>query len=110
MPTFYRIVRSEHPGADEFRPKEGFGVPPPDDDPETMRLWSGVSVYLQLSQARRKARGRPWKGRAFIAALTISEDGPCRFERTTASRGHYTIWCDPDELLRCVVSVVPVSP
>lgn len=62
------------------------GRPAPDELPETSRLWSGVSVYERESQARRKARGMPWRGQGYIAELRLAPDGGIRAERKGAER------------------------
>ena len=46
----------------------------------------------------------------YVAELRLDEDGPIRFERTTREPGHHTLWGDPAELRRCVVSIRPVAP
>lgn len=105
--TFYRIVRSNPPSLIDFMSDEMKGLPPRNDDPETLRLWTGLSVYVTRNQARNKARTYPWLG-GFIARLEIPEAGTARWERTTTSRGHYTLWGAPPDVLKCVVSVEPV--
>ena len=102
---FYRIVRSDPPTLDDFRSYEELGIRTGSDDPET-RLRRGISVNATEAQARRRARGLPVLG-SYIAALAIAEDGPVRYERTTRSPGHYTLWGPPAALLASVVRVVP---
>jgi hypothetical protein len=85
-------------------------LPLMDDTPETLRLAEGVSVNATLQQARKRARQVPsLRGKRFIAVLVIPDDSPITFERTGRSPGHFTLWGDPDELLRCVVSILPVE-
>ena len=105
--TFYRIVRTDPPTLGEFMSAQARGKPPPDDEPETLRLHDGLSAYATIAQARRKARASPVLGR-YIARLEIPEGGPIRWERTLTSSGHHTIWGVPADLLRCVVLVEPV--
>lgn len=78
------------------------------DDPELLRCWDAISVFEGEEQARRKAIGRPWLGNAFIARLEIPEQASVRCERTFRTSGHYTLWGSPEDLMRWVVSVVPV--
>jgi hypothetical protein len=78
------------------------------DDPEVARLWDGISVFATEAQARRRARSAPWLGSP-IAELVIIEALPIRFDRTTRSAGHFTVWGEPDDLLQCVRRVVPVD-
>jgi hypothetical protein len=45
---------------------------------------------------------------AFIAEIAIPDDRSIRYERTTTSDGHYTVWGRPDDLLNLVTSVQAV--
>jgi hypothetical protein len=100
----HRIVLTDPPTLADFTSDESMGLPPADDDPSRLRLRSGISVYATENQARRKALDYPRLGE-HIAVLDVPNLGPLRFERTTRSRGHYTLWGDPDEIHRCVVAV-----
>jgi hypothetical protein len=78
-------------------------------DPETVRLASGLSSYATLAQALGKARAYPWLG-GYIATLEVPADGLVRFERTLpGSRGHHTLWGEPEQLLRCAIAIEPVQ-
>jgi hypothetical protein len=104
--TFYRIVLTDPPTLSDFLSAQARGRAALEDDPERIRLHQGISVYATAAQAHRKARASPVLGR-YVAVLEIPENGPIRWERTTASQGHHTLWGDPATLLRCVVAVVP---
>jgi hypothetical protein len=80
------------------------GMKPPDDRPETLRVWSGISVYATAVQARRMARRYRGHG-DYIATIRVFEGGPIRIERTLARPGHHTLWARPEELLAAVVGV-----
>ena len=69
---------------------------------------SGISVYATENQARRKALDYPHLGQQ-IAVLDIPDEGPNRFERTTRSRGHHTLWGDAAEIRSCVLAVRVVT-
>ena len=74
------------------------------------RLAQGVSVMATLAQARKRARQVPsLRGKRFIAEVRIPDGSAITFARTTKTPGHYTLWGDPDDMLQCVVSVVPVE-
>jgi hypothetical protein len=73
-----------------------------------MHLWEGLSVYRTLAQSRRKARGVPFLGQ-HVAILDVPDDGPIRYERTTRSSGHFTLWGDAEAIAACIVAVVPVN-
>lgn len=105
--TFYRITDNP-PTAINFTSAEAQGEPPPNNDPEILRVWSGVSAYATLAQARAKVRQYPLLG-SCIAELHVPEGGAIRYERTLRrSRGHHTLWGDPEVLLATVAGVVSV--
>jgi hypothetical protein len=104
LPRFFRIVRSDPPTRDDFLSNEAKGKRARGNDPEVLRLWSGISVYDSPRRARATARIFPYLGIS-IAELSVPDDGSIVWERTTAGPGHYTLWGDPDRLLSCVRSV-----
>lgn len=101
---FYRIVGGDPPNRQDFVPKTPRAIP---RDPEKARLFSGLSTYETLAQARRRARESLYLG-AWIAEITITPGVLVHYERTTLSNGHYTLWGDPDVILSSVTAVVPV--
>jgi hypothetical protein len=105
---FYRIVPTDSPTVHDFNADEALGIPIIGDDPERIRLGSGISVYSTQNQARRKAQDLPHLGN-YIAVLDVPDEGVLRVERTTRSRGHHTLWGDPEAILAWVVAVRPVS-
>jgi hypothetical protein len=108
MVSFYRIVRSSPPTLQDFTSNSALGRVLRDPDPERQHLWHGISVNATASQARTRARDFPALGR-WIARLDIPSDAPVVWARTLPnSRGHHTLWGEPDVLLRCVVDVAPV--
>jgi hypothetical protein len=103
----YRIVLTDPPSIADFVSEASRGVERR-VRPEYARLRSGVSVFDTEDRARQRATKWPWLG-GHIAELDLPEDGgPIRYERTTHSRGHYTIWGQPAALAGRVVRVVPV--
>lgn len=51
----------------------------------------------------------PWLGEGFLAEIVLPDADPqFRFERTTKSDGHYTLWGDPTAMLEHVVRVTPI--
>jgi hypothetical protein len=105
--TFFKIVHSESPTLSDFLSNVARGRSFP-SDPEQVRLWDGISVYDSRAQARRRARKAPFLG-GFIAELRVPEETSIRYERTTRSRGHYTLWGDPATLLACVIRVTEID-
>ena len=103
---FYRNVRSDPPTVADFTSNEALGIPPRHPDPETLRLWDGLSAWATEAQARRNARRFPAIGR-YIAAVRVEDHAPIRVERTRGP-GHHTLWGEPAELLARVASVAPV--
>jgi hypothetical protein len=100
-------VRGDPPTEDDFLSHEAQGRRQPDDSPETLRLWSGISVYATEEQARRRARTAPMLG-TYLAELRFADDGAIRWERTPR-RGHHTLWAPPALLLAAVTLVVPIE-
>lgn len=82
------------------------GLVPDTDDPETLRLSTGISLFNTLQQARNQMFRLPQARRGFIAELHIPPDSPVVFERTGAQRGHHTLWGSPDDILSYVARVV----
>jgi hypothetical protein len=107
MASFYRIVRTNPPDETDFVSDKARGLPPRNDEPLTLHVWDGISVYRTLAQAERKARDYPFLG-TFIAELNIDIDVPrIRIEKTFG-RGHHTLWGPTAILLRSVVAVTAV--
>jgi hypothetical protein len=101
----FHIVESDPPTIDDFLSNAAKGrVPRRPLTSEEQELWRGVSAYESWALARRKAGMSPWLG-AYVAELRIPPDSSIRMRRTTSSRGHWTLWGSPEELLACVVSV-----
>lgn len=105
--TFYRVTRSNPPALQDFLSNTAKRRRPPADDPETLRLWDGISVYDGEVHARRKARQIPAIG-SFIATVQIPSGGPIHYEQTTSDRHHFTLWGDAAYLLARVISVASV--
>jgi len=105
--TFWRIVRTNPPAEHDFLSNEARGLAPRNNDPDTLRLWSGISVYATRLQARRTATTYPFLG-TFLAELRILDDGRVRWEKTRG-RGHHTLWGDARTLLGCVERVLSVQ-
>ncbi len=104
--TFYRTIHHMPPVREDFLSDRDVGKTIP-RRPAFVRLWEGLSVFEALDQARQKAMEFPMQG-AFIAALAIPSDGRITYERTGKTEGHYTLWGNADDLLKCVTSVQPV--
>ena len=105
--VFYRLVHGDPPTLWDFTSSHARGRVLRHPTAETLRLWDGLSVFETEAQARQQARAFPRLGR-YIAALEILMGGPIRFERTTRTEGHYTLWGEAGEILEWVRSVVPV--
>ena len=103
--AFYRVVVNNPPTEADFRSKAELGAPMPSAVSEGIRhLWDGISVFATRAQAARVARRFPLLG-AFIARLSIDDQSGIRFERTTATPGHYTLWGNAQQLVACVIDV-----
>ena len=107
--TFYRVVKTDPPTLTDFTSNAARGRPVRGNDPETRRLWDGLSVYATEAQARAKARQLPALGR-YVARLELPAGAPVRVERTVPAAGATTpSGATPAVLLRCVVAVVAVG-
>jgi len=104
--TYFRIVRTNPATAQDFLSDKARGIPPRNDEPLTLHVWDGISVYRTFGQAARKARDYPFLG-SYIAEVDITGRADVRVEKTFG-RGHHTVWGTPDVLLACVVSIVSV--
>lgn len=103
--TLYRIIRDSEPALLDFASLTAQGKPPRSTDPEVIRLSAGISCWATETQARNKARRYRHLG-SFIATLQIPDDALVRIERTLGA-GHHTVWGDPAEIMRFVVTVKP---
>jgi len=104
---FWRIVRSNPPGNADFLSNEAKGMRSRADDPDTLHLWWGISMFATQAQARRLAHRVPALG-TFLAELRLRDDPSVRVEQTLG-RGRYTLWGDADRLLASVIRVVPIE-
>src|SRR4051794_38361371 len=103
--SFFRIVTTDPPTVDDFRSHQELGIP--NLDPANYELWSGISVYGTLHQARKKALQYPSKGR-YLAELRIPEGTNLTLKRT-GRNNHFTIWGAKEDLLDSVVRVISVE-
>jgi hypothetical protein len=105
--TFWRIVRTDPPTERDFMSNDALGRRPRDRDPETLRLWSGISVHATAREARRTAAAFPMLG-SFVARVRVRDDDPILVEKTLGP-GHYTLWGDASLFLTRVEIVLPLS-
>jgi hypothetical protein len=108
--TFYRIVWTDPPTREDALSHAARNLAIHVADEEAQRLATGISVFRTVSQARENAQKRPpWLGRGFIARITIPPEATARMERTTRTAGHYTPWAEPEDILRWIDLVEPVT-
>ena len=96
--NYYRIGQTDPPTLADLTSAAAQGRPARRTDLETARLWTGISVYRSLRQAQDKAFDYPALGR-YVATMDVPDEAPIRAERTLSSRGHYTLWGGPADLL-----------
>lgn len=97
-------MKSNPPTRLDFLSHKELGVPLRNEDqPE---LWAGLSCQATEQQARRTAK-LPGFG-AYIARIEIEDDSTIVWRRTGPKQGHHTIWGNPDDVLACVIDVIPV--
>jgi hypothetical protein len=70
-------------------------------------MWEGVSVQSTQEAARSLVALSPRLGQ-FIVVMEVALGGPIRFEQTTRTVTHYTLWGLPATMLAAVRSVVAV--
>jgi hypothetical protein len=102
--AYFRIVRTNPPTEADFQSDKAKGLPPRNDEPQTLHVWDGISVFRTLRQAQNKVRDYPFLG-AFIAQIDVDVDIPEVRVEKTFGRGHFTLWGAPAGLLRLVVTV-----
>jgi len=90
---------------EDFLSQQALGRPLRRANPETVRTYTGVSVFATAAQARTMAARFPALG-GYIAEIEIPDDVAIHSERTFPdSEGHHTLWGVPDMMLRCVTRV-----
>jgi hypothetical protein len=92
--SFYRIVKDRIPTIEDFYSYRELGIPTL-DDPRTLRLAEGISVYETFAQAATQAQKYPALGQ-FIAELELpDDDSTITITPSGARSGHRTIWVEP---------------
>lgn len=104
----YRIVRSNPPTDFDFLSHQARGIKLRQSTPELDRISTGLSVTLAFEDAEALVRQRPHLGK-FIAAFELPESGEYTLEQTGKSKGHYTLWCEPELLASCLVAVTALE-
>src|SRR5436190_23660679 len=103
LQIFYRIVKTSPPTPLDFASNRLKGLAPRGAEKQDARLWEGISMYAEKSQAEEPARRFPALG-SYVAELQISEPSDIVAELTLRP-GHYTVWGEPAALVRLVVLV-----
>ena len=102
--TLYRAVMANPPTAADFMSNQAKGKPrraPIEGEAE----WSGISVYNTAERCRRKAV--QFGLGEYVAELVIPGAAPIIIG-PLGKGGHCTLWGEPEQLLWCVTTVVPV--
>jgi hypothetical protein len=109
---FYRIVRSERPGPEDF---QSIG----DDGADCSRsrypreCAGGVSVWDNVEAAIKKARSLEFRRGSFLATLHVPEDDTVEFAKTMGAH-HFTIYYGSPEsilaLMRKPAVRIPGAP
>lgn len=99
--TFYRIVYTVPPTVEDFKSHMALGRPLRDSSPAARRKAEGVSVFVEVREARHIAKTYPKTMGRYIAELQIADDSSILWEET-GRNGHHTLWGEPEELLACI--------
>ena len=93
--TVYRIVVDDPVSERDLMTYEELGLVTHVTDPDARRMRTGLSVFVSLAHARKKAKGLPWKGKCRIAEIVLPDATEFTLEQTgRQSSRHYTLWCD----------------
>lgn len=105
----YRIVRAVPDLSESFKSNQELGKPLRQATPEQVYriVWSGISVFETVEQARSLARRIPQLGDA-IACVRL-EPGRGFSTASWGSRGHLSAWGDRDAFVNAVVEVLAVD-
>jgi hypothetical protein len=96
---FYRIVRREHPGPEDFLSIGDEGGRDCNKSRHPRECAEGVSVWDDPEVAIAKARAINFKRGSFLATLLVPEDGRVEFARTMGPH-HVTIYYgSPESIL-----------
>jgi hypothetical protein len=104
--VLYRLVGAYPPARRDFLSYKALGRPLLNE--ANRDVWAGVSVQNTMAQARNRAK--IIRGKTYVAVLEVPDDADIRCERTGGTRGHYTLWGEPDELLSYVRDVIELNP
>ncbi len=74
-----------------------------------MALWEGISVMDTLDRAMKRARRFTMHG-AYIAEISVPNNGLALCKRTLKTPGHHTFYANADLILSCVTRIIPVEP
>src|SRR5699024_9107685 len=101
----YRLVGANSPTRSDFMSYEALGRPLLNE--ANRDVWAGVSVQNTMTQDRNRAK--VIRGKPHVAVLEIPDDVGIRCERTGDTRGHLTLWGEPEQLLSYVRDVIELE-
>jgi hypothetical protein len=111
----WRVIKGGAPTGEDFLSAQAMGRTP--RNPQEAELYGGLSMFATQQEAVDKANAvRNRKGQRvlgdYVVPVDLPDDGTIRFERTTNSPGHYTVWASPDLALSLArpQEVAPVAP
>jgi hypothetical protein len=108
VPVLYRIVHTNPPTLDDFRPNLSKCLPPRGPELGDLTLWAGLSTYATLHQAERAALRYPRLG-AYVGRLEIPDELANLVVRQTLGPGHHTLMGCGETCLRLVADVIPIA-
>src|SRR5436190_16414212 len=101
--TFYRVCKSWPATRQDFVSDEAKGKPPRRQQRENPILYRGISVRESAEELREVMARAGLSG--MIVELVLPDNAPVEVHKTLGP-GHYTLVCDPDQMLGFVLRLV----
>lgn len=106
IPPLYRIIKGEVAEERDFHSAMVLARKPPrPEERERPEEWTGLSMFDDAAEARRRIRRWPVMGKAL--ALVEDIDPEWSIVKQTIHPGHYTAWGRPEIFLASVKGIIP---
>ena len=106
IPPLYRIIKGKAAEESDFHSAMTLGRKSPrPDERERPEIWTGLSMFADPAEARRRIRRFPVMGR--YLARVEGADPAWSVIKPTLYEGHYTAWGRPQVFLDAIKEVTP---